>query len=86
MYLLIPKVEPLSDLRVRRAIAYAIDKRAIIEHVLGGYGENLDSLVPKGYFSRTEEGLPRYEFDLKKAKEILAEAGYPNGLEVTLDT
>jgi ABC-type transport system substrate-binding protein len=34
-------------------------------------------LVPKGYFDHTEEGLPRYEFDLKKAKEILAEAGYP---------
>ena len=53
---------------------------------LGCYGENLDSLVPKGYFDHTEEGLPRYEFDLKKAKEILAEAGDPNGLEVTLDT
>jgi peptide/nickel transport system substrate-binding protein len=79
-------VKPLSDVRVRKAIAHAIDKRAIIEHVLGGFGENLDSLVPKGYFGHTEEGLPRHEFDLKKAKGLLAEAGYPQGFEVTMDT
>jgi len=51
-----------------------------------GFGENLDSLTPKGYFGHTEEGLPRKEFDLKKGEELLAEAGYPNGLKVNLDT
>ena len=70
MYLLNPKVKSLSDVRVRRAIAYAIDRTAIIEHVLGGYGEKLDSLVPKGYVGHTEEGLRRYEFDPNKRMKM----------------
>ena len=79
-----PRVEPLGDIRVRRAIAHAIDKDTIITHSLSGTAERLESLVPKGFFGHTEEGLRRYNFDLKKAKELLVEAGFPNGFEVTL--
>jgi peptide/nickel transport system substrate-binding protein len=87
MLLINPRVEPLGDLRVRRAIAHAIDKDEMINHVfLSGTADRLESLVPKGYFGHAEEGLRRYNFDPQKAKELLAEAGYPNGFEVTLDT
>ena len=87
MLLINPRVEPLGDLRVRRAIAHAIDKDEMINHVfLAGTADRLESLVPKGYFGHTEEGLRRYNYDPQKAKELLAEAGYPNGFEVTLDT
>ncbi len=82
-----PRVEPLGDVRVRRAIAHAIDKDAIAKYVmLPGTTDRLDSPVPKGYFGHTEEGLWRYNYDPKKAKELLAEAGYPNGFDVTLDS
>ena len=81
-----PDFKPFADVRVRRAIAHAIDRDQIIQHVLSGTAQKLDSLVPKGFFGHTEESLRRYEYDPKKAKELLAEAGYPNGFEVTHDT
>jgi ABC-type transport system substrate-binding protein len=86
MVLINPRVEPLGDLRVRRAIAHAIDKDEIVKHLfVSGALDRLDSLVPKGYLGHTEEGLRRYNYDPKKAKELLVEAGYPNGFEVKLD-
>ncbi len=81
-----PQIKPLADVRVRRAIAHALDRDSLIEHGLSGMAEKLSSPVAKGYFGHTEEGLRRYDYDPKKAKELLAEAGYPNGFEVTLDT
>ncbi len=84
--LLNPKFKPFTDVRVRRAIAHAIDRDAIAEHVLGGTAEKLNSLVPKGYFGYAEEGIPKYEYNPKKAKALLAEAGYPDGFETTFDT
>lgn len=87
MILMNRKVEPLGDLRVRRAIAHAIDKDELIRHVfVPGTMDKLDSLVPKGYFGHTEEGLRRYNFDPKRARELLAEAGYRSGFDITLDT
>jgi peptide/nickel transport system substrate-binding protein len=81
-----PQVKPLGDIRIRRAIAHAINKDEIVTYVLNGMGEKLGSLVPKGYFGHTEQGIPRYDYDPQKAKELLAEAGYPNGFEVRFDT
>ena len=86
MLLLNPQFKPFTDVRVRRAIAHAIDREAIIDHVLSGMAEKLDSPVPKGYFGHTQEGLRRYDFNPRKAKELLSEAGYANGFEVTFDT
>ena len=78
--------KPFSDVRVRRAIAHAMDRDAIANHVLGGTAEKWNSLVQKGSFGHTEEGLRRYEYDPKNAKELLADAGYASGFEVTFDT
>ncbi|RPJ38792.1 MAG: ABC transporter substrate-binding protein, partial [Deltaproteobacteria bacterium] len=81
-----PRYKPLEDIRVRRAVAHGIDRDAIIEYVTTKMGTKLNSPVPKGYWGHNEEGLRRYDYDPKKAKELLAEAGYGNGFEVTLDT
>jgi peptide/nickel transport system substrate-binding protein len=81
-----PRVKPLGDLRIRKAIAYAINRDEIIEYVLSGMAEKLNSLVPKGYFGYTEEGIPHYEYDPEKAKKLMAEAGYPDGFETQIDT
>jgi peptide/nickel transport system substrate-binding protein len=86
MMLVNPKVKPLDDVRVRRAIAHAIDRDSIITHVLSGTAQRLDSLVPRGYFGHTEEGLRKYEYDPKKAKQLLTEAGYPDGFDLVFDT
>jgi peptide/nickel transport system substrate-binding protein len=81
-----PRLKPFADVRVRKAIAHAIDREAINQHLMNGTAEKLNSLIPKGYFGHTEKGLPHYEYDPRKAKELLAEAGYRNGFDVTMDT
>ena len=80
------KKKPFDDVRVRRAVSHAIDKDTILKHIMGGIGERLDSPFPQGLFGHTEKGIARYDYSLEKAKELLTQAGYPNGFEVNLDT
>ncbi len=80
------KKKPFDDIRVRQAIAHAIDKDAISKHIFGGIGERLDNPYPQGLYGHTEKGLLRYDYNPEKAKELLAQAGYPNGFEINLDT
>jgi len=74
--------EPFTDLRVRQAINHAVDKEAIVEFVLGGAGRVSDAAIAPGVFGYTPIGV--YEYDPEKARALLAEAGYPDGLEITL--
>ena len=76
---------PMSDVRVRQAIAYAIDSETIKETI----DQNM-SLLTNQY---AIEGTPfytdtvvGYDYDPEKAKELLTEAGYPNGFETTIYT
>jgi peptide/nickel transport system substrate-binding protein len=68
---------PWHDLRVRQAIAYAIDTKAIIKGLLHGVPVHYPRLLPGevGY----DPNLPRYEYNPAKARELMKEAGYPNG-------
>lgn len=75
--------KPFTDIRVRRAIAYAINRKAVIDGAMDGYGVPIGShFVPNqpGYIDLT--GM--YPYDPAKAKELLKEAGYPNGFDTTL--
>jgi peptide/nickel transport system substrate-binding protein len=77
------KRKPLDDVRVRRAIAYAIDRRSIIEGAMNGYGTPIGShAVPgdPGYLDLT--GM--YPYDPAKAQASLKEAGIPLPLRLTL--
>ncbi len=78
-------VEPFDDVRVRQAMYYAIDVEEIIDFVCDGAG------VPTGtsmYPAFTKYFVPElaevYQQDLDKAKELLAEAGYPDGFSMTI--
>lgn len=75
-------VEPLNDIRVRRALAHATNK----EDFLAFHGPSItriqDSPLPPGMFGYADDGLPQYDYDVERARELLAEAGYPNGFDL----
>jgi peptide/nickel transport system substrate-binding protein len=74
--------EPLSDPRVRKAMALAVDREGIVEAALNGNGVLPPSVLPLGLAGvDPADTLPR---DLDGARDLLAEAGYPDGFEVTL--
>jgi peptide/nickel transport system substrate-binding protein len=75
---------PLNNVKVRQAIRQAIDKRALVKTAWAGYGLRIGSFVPPT--DPWYENLSnRYPYDLKKSRQLLAEAGYPNGFNLTLD-
>ncbi|MDN5341934.1 MAG: peptide/nickel transport system substrate-binding protein [Oceanotoga sp.] len=79
------KVKPFDDKRVRQAINYAIDKDEIIQLVANGNGTKLGSNMSPIMKEYYEEGLEDYyKTDLKKAKQLLKDAGYSNGFNTTI--
>jgi peptide/nickel transport system substrate-binding protein len=72
----------LSDVRVRQALNYAVDKRAIIDSVLFGAGDIMDAPMAPSLFGYCQTGM--YEFNQAKAKQLLAEAGVKSGTQVSL--
>ncbi|VEF46330.1 peptide ABC transporter substrate-binding protein [Bacillus freudenreichii] len=74
--------EPFNDVKVRQAVNYAINKEAIVEGILQGTGEVANSPVPPTVWGHNPNAK-NYEYDPEKAKELLKEAGYPDGFEVT---
>lgn len=78
---LMPK-GPLKNKLVRQALNYAIDRQAIVENVLFGLGVPADSVVPPHFFGYAK--MTPYEYNPEKAKQLLAEAGYPNGFKLVL--
>lgn len=74
-------VPELQDKRVRQALNYAVDKQAIIDGILQGYGKVIGVTAPVE--SRdVDRSIKPYPYDPKKARELLAEAGYPDGFEL----
>jgi glutathione transport system substrate-binding protein len=74
--------KPFSDVRVRQAMNYAINKEAIIKAVLRGHGKPADSPLAPQVWGYTP--VKSYPYDPAKAKALLAEAGYPNGFKALL--
>ncbi|GBD46830.1 ABC transporter substrate-binding protein [Methylopila sp. Yamaguchi] len=69
----------LKDVRVRRAIAHAIDKAALARIVWFGFGEPASSPVPSTLKAFHDPAAPAYAFDTKQAEALLDEAGFPRG-------
>lgn len=73
---------PLDDVRVRRAIAHAVNREAMVQFRGPDVTISSPSPVPEGYQGFTAD-VPSYEFSIEKAKELLAEAGHPDGVTLT---
>ncbi|MGC9422503.1 MULTISPECIES: ABC transporter substrate-binding protein [Vibrio] len=74
--------EALRDVRVRQAIVYAINNQGIVDRVMRGAATAAGQQSPVGYAGYNESLKPR--FDLKKAKQLMKEAGYENGFTLTM--
>jgi peptide/nickel transport system substrate-binding protein len=75
--------KPLDDIRVRRAICHAINLDELMKFLGRDVTEKLLSPIPMNYLGGTDR-VPRYEFNPEKAKKLMAEAGYPNGFEMSM--
>lgn len=74
--------EPLAKPEVRKAIRYAVDYDGIVDFVLQGAAIKTQTFIPKGFLGY-DPTLP-YSHDIEKAKQLLTEAGYPDGFDVEL--
>ena len=75
--------EALSNKLVRQALLYAVDMDGIYETVAGGYGTRLQcQIVAPGGFGYNPDLVGRYDYDPAKAKQLLEEAGYGNGVTI----
>ncbi len=78
-------VEPFDDVRVRQAFEYAINKDQIIDGVFAGYATELYSnFSPVMSYFYNDELSDVYTYDVDKAKELMAEAGYEDGFDITI--
>ena len=76
---------PFDDIRVRQAVQHAIDKQAILDTVLAGIGVELSGPIPMST-NFYEPNVTKYDYDPEQARQLLAEAGYPDGFDTNLYT
>ena len=77
------KNEALAKPKVREALRYLVDYKGMVDTFLKGQAKIHQAFWPSGFWASLDE--TPYSFDPAKAKALLAEAGYPNGLELTFD-
>jgi len=77
--------KPLSDVKVRQALNYATDVDAIIRNVLEGNGRKLEGPLTPQMFGY-DASIKGYPYDPARARKLLAEAGYPDGVEIILES
>jgi ABC-type transport system substrate-binding protein len=82
-FVLQPLRGPTQDVRVRQAINYAVDKDSIVKNIYGGFAEADGQLIGKGFLGNNTSVAP-YPYDPAKATALLAEAGFPNGFDMTM--
>ncbi|GEM82786.1 MAG: glutathione ABC transporter substrate-binding protein [Meiothermus sp.] len=75
---------PLANPKVRLALNYAVDKRTIVKNVLGGFGQPTGCSLNSYIFGYDARSCQPYEYNPARAKQLLAEAGYPNGFTMTM--
>ena len=79
------KRPPLDNPKVREALAWAIDRQAVVNSVFFGRGKTIGGIVyPPSWNGYSPELAKTYSYDPEKAKKLLAEAGYPNGFKMSV--
>ncbi|MFW2368106.1 MAG: ABC transporter substrate-binding protein [Desulforhopalus sp.] len=73
--------KPFDDIRVRQAIAYALNREALVTFIGPEVASPANSVVPAGYLGHSDTAMV-YEHDLAKAKDLLVQAGYKDGLTI----
>lgn len=76
---------PLADVRVRQAINHSIDRTIIVRNLIAGRGELAAGVIPSS-LPGAEKGRVGYQFDTTRARQLLREAGYPNGIDIEIWT
>ncbi|MBI2305052.1 MAG: ABC transporter substrate-binding protein [Chloroflexi bacterium] len=79
------KEGPLRDKRVRQALNYAVDVETIRKSLLGGVPDRIASFLGSAFELSYDPNLKPYPHDPKKAKDLMAAAGYPDGFEIVFD-
>ena len=79
------KSEKFNNLKLRQAVQYAINRDAVAKVLGQGIGSAMNYFLVKGYLGY-DESLPHYTYDPARARQLLSEAGYPDGVEFTLST
>ncbi len=86
-FLLNENIEPLTDVKVRKAIQLSIDRESILQSVYGGDGKLEDGIYPSGCLGYSQANQGWLKRDTQEAKKLLKEAGYENGfdMEISVD-
>jgi len=74
----------LKEVKVRQAINYALDRKALLKTLGAGYGTVTDQIFPTYSPSYDKSLESYYSYDVAKAKKLMAEAGYPDGFTLTM--
>jgi peptide/nickel transport system substrate-binding protein len=77
-----PLQKPWDKKEARQAVAYAIDRDALIKVILQGQATKLDGPIGPGQYGYDPNLQPKYTYNPQKARELLKQAGYPNGVEI----
>ena len=76
---------PFDDVRVRQAANYAVDRQGIVDNLFSGFGVPATVIYPRASWGFNPDMEP-FPYDPDMARELLAEAGYPDGLAIEFDT
>ena len=76
--------KPLGDVRVRQALNLAIDRNAIVKGLYGEFGQATDGIATPGFEGFSEPTVAEYPYNVKKAKQLMKEAGYESGFSMPL--
>ncbi len=81
-----PGMKPWDNKKLRQAVCHAINREGIVKALLKGQAQILHGPIGPGQYAHNPNLQPRYDYNPEKAKKLVAEAGFPNGVQVDLFT
>lgn len=81
-----PAFKPWDNKKIRQAVCHAINRKGIVKALLKDQARILHGPIGPGQYAYNPKLQPRYDYNPAKAKQLVAEAGYPNGVDVDLYT